>query len=352
MSRIVGTARLLTTLLAVIAAPLVPNLRADSLPQYVKKASARGTIRICGDMQGGLLELLEDAFVKIHPNLRFSNIPAASQVGVAGMILGIADLAIAGAPMEPAQVHLLDKVGGARPVEISIAGGSFDVRGRSAVLAVYVHRTNPLEKLTMKQLDGIFAEERNAGWKDQLWDDAQARGAERNLRTWGQLGLTGEWAGRQIHTYGLSWGGPSIFMTRVLTGDSGKWNPTYRTYNIEGFARGKALTSQMMADMSADPSCIGWTQMIFAANAPELKPVALAWNEQGPYVLPSRETLANRTYPLNRDIFIYARVPLDRAQSEFLRFILSAEGQRIVAEHGIFNPLTPGAIQEQIKKIE
>ncbi|MDD3179914.1 MAG: hypothetical protein PHQ04_06120 [Opitutaceae bacterium] len=345
-------ARPFTAFVVAIAATLATNLPADQLPRYVKKTNARGTIRICGDMQGGLLKLLEDAFVKIHPNVRFSEIPGASQLAVPAMVLGVADLGIAGAPAEPAQLYLLDKVGPARPVEISIAGGSFDVRGRSAVLTIYVHRTNPLDKLTVRQLEGIFAEARNAGWKDNLWNDAQARGAEENIRTWGQLGLTGEWANREIHTYGLSWGGGNIFMSRLLTGDSGKWNPTFRSYNIEGFASGKALMPQMMADMSADPSCIGFTLMIFAAGHNDVKPVPLAWNEQGPYLLPSRETLANRTYPLNRDIFIYACVPLDRAKSEFLRFILSAEGQKIVADHGIFNPLTAGAIQEQLRKFE
>ena len=344
--------RSLIVIAGIVAQAFASDLRPEPLPHYSKKVTARGTIRICGDTQGGLLGLFESAFVKIHPNVVFSNVPGPSQVGVPGMILGIADLAIAGAPMEPSQLYLLNKMGPPKAVEISIAGGSFDVRGRSAVLAVYVHRTNPINKLTVQQLDGVFGEARNAGWNDHLWDSSQARGAEKNIRNWGQLGLTGDWSRREIHTYGLSWGGPNIFMTRLLTGDSGKWNPNYRMYNIEGFARGKALVSQMMTDMSADPSCIGWTQMIFADGNRDLKAVALASTEQGPYTLPSKESLADRTYPLNRDIYIYVRVPLDNPESEFLRFILSAEGQHLVAQQGIFNPLTADVIQQQLKKIE
>jgi phosphate transport system substrate-binding protein len=248
------------------------------------------------------------------------------------MILGIADLGIAGAPAEPSQLYLLNKMGGSRPVEISIAGGSYDVKGRSAVLAVYVNRANPIDRLTIGQLAGIFGEMRNAGWKDHLWDGAQARGPEKNLRTWGQAGLTGVWAGRPIHTYGLSWGGPDIFMTRLLTGDSGKWNPNYRTYNITGFARGTALVSQMAADMANDPSAVGWTQMIFAAGHPELKMVALAWDERGPYVLPSRETLENRTYPLTRDIYVYVRLAEDHRRPGNLQPAYAGGARAAVAE--------------------
>lgn len=337
--------------LVALSAPARAQTSAD-LPHFEKKGGARGTIRICGDTQGGLLNLLEDAFVKLYPNVAFSNLTAASQEAVPGMVLGIADLGIAGAPMEASQLYLLNKMGGRHPVELSIAGGSYNVRGRSVVLAVYVHRSNPIEKLTVAQLEGIFGEMRNGGWKDFAWDDSVARGPEGNIRTWGQLGLTGEWAGRQIHTYGLSWGGPDIFISRLLTANSGRWNPNYKTYNIEGLARGKALISQMSADMAADPAGIGWNQMIFAANNPDLKAVALAWDERGPYLLPTKESLANRTYPLNRDIYIYARVPLDRTESEFLRFVLSAEGQRIVAENGVFNPLTPAALRDQLRKLE
>lgn len=343
---------ILASLAALVFVAAAPAEVRDDLPPFTKKGSARGTIRICGDTQGGLLNLLEDAFIKIYPNVTFENRPAPSQEAVPAMVLGLADLGLGGAPTEPSQLYLLNKLGGRKAAEISIAGGSYDVRGRSAVLAIYVHRSNPIERITVRQLEGIFGEQRNAGWKDFQWDPTHARGPEGNLRTWGQLGLTGEWANRPITTYGLSWGGPDIFMARLLTADSGRWNPNYRTYNIEGFARGKALVSQMSADMAADPACIGWSQMIFAGGNPDLKAVPVAWDERGPYLLPSKESLANRTYPLNRDIYLYARVPLDRTESEFVRFILSAEGQRIVAEHGIYNPLTPGALAEELKKIE
>jgi phosphate transport system substrate-binding protein len=341
----------LAALAFLVPARAAPPVEA-TLPHYVRKVTARGTVRICGDTQGGLLNRLEAAFVKLHPNVAFSNLPAPSQLAVPGMILGFADLGIGGAPADPSQIYFLRKMGYSKPVEISIAGGSYAVRGRSAVLAVYVHRSNPIDKLTIGQLEGIFGEARNAGWKDGLWDPSQARGPEGNIRTWGQAGLSGAWAGKEIHTYGLSWGGPNIFMSRLLTGDSGKWNPNFRTYNIKSFAVGDALVDRMNADMAADPSCIGWTQLIFAQDNPDLKIVALAWDANGPYLLPSKETLANRTYPLNRDIYMYARLPVDHPQDEFLHFILSAEGQKIVADQGIFSPLTPEAAAEQVGKLQ
>src|SRR5580658_6695157 len=130
-------ARLSVAFVAAIAAAPSANLRADeALPHYARVAPCRGTIRICGDTQGGLVGLLEGAFIKLNPNIGFSNIQAPSELAVPGMILRIADLGFAGAPAEPSQLYLLSKVGPRRPVEISIAGGSFDITGRSAVLAI------------------------------------------------------------------------------------------------------------------------------------------------------------------------------------------------------------------------
>src|SRR5487761_17813 len=274
-------ARVICTLFAALAA-YASAANAEGNALHASHLPVRGMIRICGDTQGGLLGLFETAFVKMYPDVGFSNTPSPSQLGVPGMIMGLCDLAITGAPAEPSQLYLLNKMGPRRPVRIAIAGGSYDVRGRSAVLGVYVNRVNPIDKLTIGQLSRVFGAEHNAGWRDYLWDDRDARGPERNIRTWGQLGLGGKWSGRSIHTYGLSWGGPEIFMSQMLTGGSDKWNQNYRTYNIKGFARGSALTSHMIAEMAADPSSIGWTQVIFAQHNPNLKLVAVAASKRGP----------------------------------------------------------------------
>jgi len=84
-----------------------------------------------------------------------------------------------------------------------VATGSYDVPGGTPVRVV-VHRDNPLAQLTMKQLDGIFGSERAGGWEGTSWRPGRARGPEQNIRTWGQLGLTGDWKDKPIHVYGLT----------------------------------------------------------------------------------------------------------------------------------------------------
>ena len=76
--------------------------------------------------------------------------------------------------------------------------------GRTWAPVIFVNSSNPLTHLTMKQLDQVFGAERTGGYSGYKWVSAAARPASENIRTWGQLGLIGEWADRQIQTYGCS----------------------------------------------------------------------------------------------------------------------------------------------------
>src|SRR5690606_22293872 len=95
-------------------------------------------------------------------------------------------------------------VGGTEVVEIIMSTGSFNVRGWTFALGVYVHKDNPLNQLTLDQLDGIFGAQRDGGWNGLTWDTSLARGPDKNIRTWGQLGLKGEWADKPIQVYGYN----------------------------------------------------------------------------------------------------------------------------------------------------
>src|SRR5689334_7484899 len=112
-----------------------------------------------------------------------------------------------------------------------MATGSYDVRGWTFALGAFVHKDNPLSKLTMEQLDGILGSERSGGWDGLDWKTSVARGPEKNIRTWGQLGLTGEWADKPIHVYGFSlrYNTATEFCDAVLKG-SDKWNETIHAF--------------------------------------------------------------------------------------------------------------------------
>ena len=93
------------------------------------------------------------------------------------------------------------------PLEIKYAQGSFNEESGSTPGPVFiVHKSNPLTGLTLDQLDGIYGAERTGGWRGTKWTTDAARGPEKNIRKWGQLGLKGEWSTHAINAYGIDFG--------------------------------------------------------------------------------------------------------------------------------------------------
>ncbi len=112
----------------------------------------------------------------------------------------------------------------------------------------------------------------------------------------------------------------------------------------------------MLEELSKDRFGIGWSAWLHAKDYPELKVLAIAEKEGGPYVPFSEATVRNRSYPLKRDYYIYVNKPLGRTLDprvrEFLRFCLSREGQQIIQDHGVYNPMPVSYINEQLKKLD
>src|SRR6185295_5479913 len=185
-----------------------------------------------------------------------------------------------------------------------------------------------------------------------------------NIRTWGQLGLTGEWADKPIQTYG--YGANTIsdyFRSRVLK-NSDKWNPNYREYvELKGkmpaddpLGRSVGSVSAMADDLAHDRYGIAWTGIEQTKGVDGIKLLAIAANEGGPFVPLTKENAQNRTYHLVRNIYFVlphpAGKPLDPKVVEFLRFVLSREGQEIVARSKVYLPLPAAVAQEQLKKLD
>jgi phosphate transport system substrate-binding protein len=176
--------------------------------------------------------------------------------------------------------------------------------------------------------------------------------------------LTGEWAHKEIETYGYANGGmASFFEIEVLKG-SNKWNSNYRQYVENGTKiltpgreTGGVLT--MLAELERNKYGIGWAGMPQWKQVPEvtgIKPVAIAAREGEPFVLPSKETLASRAYPLTRSVYIYLDKepgrPLSPKVKDFMRYVLSEEGQQLVRKNGVYFPLPAWLVREQLKKLD
>jgi phosphate transport system substrate-binding protein len=105
-----------------------------------------------------------------------------------------------------------------------------------------------------------------------------------------------------------------------------------------------------------DPYGIAWTVMPQAKDVDGIKVIAVAPREGGSYVMPTKETFRDRTYPLVRNIYIYLnrkpQTPLDPKLKEFLRYMLSRDGQDIVEKNGSYLPLTAAVVADQLRKLD
>jgi phosphate transport system substrate-binding protein len=334
-----------------LTAKTTPDL--SGLPDYKPGMQVTGLLRSRGnDQMAALMKLWEQGFQKHHPEVRFADTLKSSSSGMYGLELRTADMALMGRPINPYERYGTYERGWVYPIAIEVATGAAATPHKSPATAIFVHKDNPLAKLTMKQLDGIFGAERTGGWIALQWNEKAARGPEGNIRTWGQLGVTGPLANQPIHVYGppnRGAGEVSYFESRVF-GGARIWNEDLREYPDR---------AQMMAELAKDPLGIAYAAL--GQGTAGVKALALAETADGPYLEVNAQNVTSRSYPLSRAIYIFYTLDDVKAEitptygdprvKEFLRYILSKEGQQDVIKEGSYLPLTSVVVAEQLKKM-
>jgi len=335
----------------------------SGLPTYEPRQKVSGTLRMWGSnyiTDGFLGGYWETEFRKHHPDVKIEFHMKTTLAAVPSLIFGVSDIGI-GRKITFSEQELFERYTDRPPIEIEVATGSHDVPGWQPGYGVVVHKDNPLQQVTMKQLDGIFGSERTGGWEGTSWRPGRARGTDQNIRAWGQLGLTGEWKDRPINVYGLTlrYHQATEISDMVLAG-SDKWNEHLKIYANYVSATGK-LERSMNNDLADDRYAIGivaapTANLSGGASGPALKVLPVAAGDNGPYVPYTLETVHDRSYPLYDRIYAYTdRVPgkpMDPKVLEFLRFVLSREGQDAVMRDGKYLPLTAEVANAQLKKLE
>jgi len=360
---LVGAAAVHRGLLCLVAVA-APGHEQD-LPPYQAEMAVSGIIRNFGSAFGGLVKRWEEGFAKVQPKISFDDKLPTSDAAIPALVTGVADLAPDGGEAALTETLSFFEVYGYPVTEIAVASGGFDAEGKSNGLVVFVHKENPIPGLTLAQLDGIFGAERTAGMRGFKWTPQDGRPAAKDIRTWGQLGLSGEWADKPIQTYGHAPSGTARFFQSAVLHNGDKWNPNFREYVETGSKMiadedraGQRLgLKQMLAgELAADRYGIAWTVMPQAKGISGIKPLALAAREGGAFVLPGRRTFQDRSYPLVRSVYFFLNrapgKPLEPKLREFLRYVLSREGQEIVGRDGGYLPLNAAVAREQLRKLD
>lgn len=319
---------------ALFAAGAVHAAPPAALAAYQPVQATEGELRIwASPADGGLLASLAAGFRHFQPNVTLALTLNGPDSTLGGVYSGVADIALMAREMrQPVERMAFEWVFHHSATSIEVANAGLRADRLSANLAVMVHRDNTLAQLTLAQLDAILGAEHRRG--------------ERNLRTWGELGLDGAWKDRPIHVHGPQVDSIPAMLVRdkVLKG-SYKWNPDYQVHDDD---------RQIAAALAKDPAGIAYLPLRYA-NA-QLKPVALAVDAAGPFVALTEASATARSYPLARVVtMVLNREPgqsLDPRAREFLRYVLSAEGQQVVALEGSYLPLSPAQAAAQLDSLK
>jgi phosphate transport system substrate-binding protein len=330
------------------------------LPAYQPEQKVSGTIRMWGLnylTDGNLAKYWEEGFRKYHPEVKVDYFTPTALVAIPGLYAGLADL---GASRHITFDELLtfQRIFSYFPLEIAMVTGSYDVPGWAPATTIVVNKDNPISRITFGQLDGIFGAERMGGWEGTAWNADAARGPEKNIRTWGQLGLTGEWKDKPINVYGrpLKYHQQLHIEQKIFKGGD-KWNERLREYAHDEKPSGATSlsTQSLLEDLSNDRYGIAYSNLGYPAAA-KVKMLAVAEKASGPYVEMTIENVQNRSYPLASEEYFYVNrkpgQPLDPKIKEYLRYVLSREGQQEVNRDGKFLPLTAAVARAQLEKLE
>lgn len=331
-----------------VAGLLIAGLHAEEaqpLAPYQPPENRAPTIRIWGDRHmESLTRAWARAYQAAHPDIRFEIKMLGNGTAMPALYLGLADLAFFGRDTivtdNDGFAHVLKYA----PLRIQLGTGSLDAPGKATALVLFVHRDNPLGQLTLTQVDAIFSALRR-------------RGGPAAIRRWGDLGLSGEWADRPIHLYADDTQSMTgRFFQHAALKDSRMMNWEHFTeFQDVRHADGTTTEAaeQSMAALRADRDGLAVSNLHYR-NA-RVKPLALAAGDGEIYYAPTKENILSRAYPLTRTIFVCANPlpgrPLDIKVRGFLRFILSAEGQKVVARDGGYLPLTAALAAQELKKL-
>jgi phosphate transport system substrate-binding protein len=311
--------------LAALAAPaLAQQIQVDSgLAPYQKTSGVSGNVNSVGsDTMNNMMTLWAEAFLKMYPNVKVQVEGKGSSTAPPALIAGTSQFGPMSRTMRATEIDQFEAKYGYKPTQLRT---SYDA------LAVYVNKDNPLDKLTLAQVDAAFSKTRRRGYKQ-------------NVTTWGQLGLTGDWANRPISLYGRN----SASGTYGFFKEHSLGNGDYKDSVKE-----QPGSASVVQGVTEDRFGMGYSGIGYKTSG--VKVVALAAKDGETFSSGSYEDVKAGKYPLNRFLYIYINrapgKPLDPLVREYAKFIFSKEGQEVVVKDG-YLPLPADIAKQELAKLE
>ena len=289
---------------------------------YQKTSGVSGNINSVGsDTMNNLMTLWGETFQKLYPNVKIQVEGKGSSTAPPALIAGTSQFGPMSRAMKPTEIDQFEQKYGYKPTQIRT---SYDA------LAIFVNKDNPITKLTLAQADGIFSKTRKRGGKE--------------IKTWGDLGLTGDWASRPISLYGRNSasGTYGFFKEHALSG--GDYKDTVKE---------QPGSASVVQGVTEDRFGIGYSGIGYKTSG--VKAVPLAEKDGSPVSDGNYGDVVSGKYPLNRFLYLYINrapgKPLDPLVKEFVKLIESKEGQQVVVKDG-YLPLSAEIVKQELAKLE
>jgi len=286
----------------------------SNIPHYVKQPNVTGSLISAGsDTLTDVMVVCSRGFRRLYPSVTIQLEDKGSGTAPPALIEGRSQIAPMSRVMTDEEAHAFEAKYGYPPTAYKIALDA---------LAVYVNRDNPIRQMTLQQLDGMFSSTRRKG--------AAA------IDSWGSLGLTGDWTSKNVELFGrdANSGTHDYFRQHVL--DGGEFRPTVH----------EDLSQDVVQDVADHVNGVGYSGIGWRTS--NVRTVALG-NTAKEFFEPTYEDALTGRYPLARFLYIYVNQPpgqpLQGAVGEFIKYVLSYEGQQAVVEAKFF-PLPAKVVAE------
>jgi len=294
-----------------------------ALKPYEKVSGVSGNLNSIGsDTLNNLMTLWAEGFRAVYPNVNIQIEGKGSSTAPPALISGTAQLGPMSRAMKGTEIDQFEKKYGYKPTQLRVAVDA---------LAVFVHKDNPIKCMSLSQVDAVFSKSRRSGAKD-------------DVQTWGQLGLTGEWANKPISLYGRN----------SASGTYGFFKEhTLKNGDFKDGVKEQPGSASVVQGITVDRYAMGYSGIGYATAG--VRAVPLSEKDGGKCVEAEADAAYAGAYPLARFLYVYVnKAPgkaLDPLTREFVKLALSKTGQQDVVKDGYF-PIPASVVKEELAKIQ